>query len=662
MLNSELVELTLNHMRELGIYPASPRDADLIVDGKIHRYRIEGRKRGSKDGAYALHNDEYGVAGYLKDWGSTGVNENWTPHGYEKMSNDFDYEAFHKEREKRERQIKKEQSDAAERTRIKFEHAAPAPVDFPYLVKKGIRPHGVRWDKTTNSLIVPILNIEGKFSSHQWIKADGSKMNASGGKIEGCFFPIDLDKVNSKNNVVLLGEGFATMAKIYELTGRPCVAAMSVGQLENVANVLSKKFPKIKIIIMADNDHTKKENKGLDTAYAVQKRNASVVAVLYPPFESWDDGTDWDDYVLAFGENSHGIEKMLRDVLYYSLDDDGKREMERTELFTSLSMPLSPYVSVPALEFVGGMFPRGYLSAIVAPSGTGKTMFEQKFCSDLSVGGSILGGFIDDEPARRSLIFAAEAGFDTLVRRAKSLKWEVESKNFIVVDQFALEQNNISVLLDEEEGFNNMRRFIEINRPDIVFFDTFMNFHDKDENKATDIKPILQNLLNLARRFNIAVVLVHHTRKRLAKERLLDLNQDDAIGSSVFNRLVSLIVGLEPSKDVENVISVKVLKTWFKSFAPFSYSISENEDGNANFEIYLASETPATVQKTRDSLLEYLFATFTPGDWFSVSDIKIENMSLKQIKRSLSTLLKDEKIKKKGSTKNTEYTLIGFYG
>ena len=311
-----------------------------------------------------------------------------------------------------------------------------------------------------------------------------------------------------------------------------------------------------------------------------------------------------------------------------------------------------------AQEFIGGMFPRGFVSLLIAPPGTGKTIFVQKFCSDLSLGGNVFDGFAEDEPVRKSLILAGEAGYELLVRRAASLKWKINKKNVVVLDQYRAETADLDVMLDSEEGLANLNRMICMHNPDIVFVDTFSSFHESDENKAPDMKPIIKALASYARELNIAIVLVHHSRKRLAKERSLSLNQDDSIGSSIMNRLVGLIIGIEPMKDNEGVLLVRPLKSWFRSFSPFTYTLKQGLYGETIVQTDLA---PANVNNSKAAVSLYLSMNFKPGEWFSFSQIILSeidgNVSEWQLRRILRDLVKTGKLNRHGRDRNTEYSI-----
>ena len=217
-------------------------------------------------------------------------------------------------------------------------------------------------------------------------------------------------------------------------------------------------------------------------------------------------------------------------------------------------------------------------------------------------------------------------------------------------------------MLDDNEGWLNVLRLVDMYKPDIIFIDTFSSFHERDENKATEMKPIIRRLASLARENHIAVVLIHHSRKRTAKERTLSLSQDDVIGSSILNRLVGLIVGIEPMKDDEKTLLVKPLKTWFSAFMPFTYRLALDLWGRTVMQTDLA---PAAVNNSRIAVWNYLYETFSKGEWFSMGNIVMSEIqceiSERQLRRILTDLVKTGKLQTRGANRYTEYCLKGFH-
>jgi predicted NACHT family NTPase len=87
------------------------------------------------------------------------------------------------------------------------------------------------------------------------------------------------------------------------------------------------------------------------------------------------------------------------------------------EMLENLHKTIDRSIYTPPPEMIGGMFPRRFLSVIIAAPGTGKTWLVQRLASDLSIGGAVLDGLCESEP-KNVLIFAGEAGVDTLIQRA----------------------------------------------------------------------------------------------------------------------------------------------------------------------------------------------------------------------------------------------------
>lgn len=664
--HNEIIQWALEKMREYNMYPIA-RDTNLIVDGHIHRYTIEGQKPKSKNGAYVLFSD--GIpGGYIQDWSNPdaryNINMNYSGGYSERVKTDIEQWKKHEEQRQKEREEK--QTAAADQARRLYQEAGPPPYSHAYLRKKDIVPCGARYSKFSDALLIPMYTIDGHLVNVQTILPNGTKLYRPGAIKSRAFFPIDLEHFSPEGSrPILVGEGYATMCKIHEITGFCCIAAMDCGNIVYVCEDLHKKYPSAKIIVTADNDlETQKKlgrNPGLTCAQnAVNLKYA--VGVIAPKFDTNEpEGTDWDDYALVFGNEAakNALMEGREGIKQLCMTPKQREKYFNTLTLCSLLGNLDPEIKIPPQEYIGGLFPVGYVSALVAPSGTGKTIFMQKAVSDLSVGGSFFDGFSEDETPKRSLIFAAEAGYSLLLRRGAMFRWPINPKNVQVADQYTFECNGKSLMLDTDEGFENIKSLIDAVNPHIVFFDTFGFFHDKDENKAVDMKPILKELANIARYKNLAMVLNHHSRKRTSKERALSLNQDDVIGSSIFNRLVSLIIGIEPHAEDEKTLRVRPLKSWFKAFMPFDYKITEDFYGHSVVQFTL---NPDDNNNSRILIWNYLQENYTAGQWFSASQIPLaeigNNINERTFRRTLNDFVNSGNLDKKGSTKDVKYAIM----
>ena len=659
----EIEKQFLNFLSGIGIEPV---EKSIKIDGFLHRFRTAEDKPSEKSGAYCVYPDNL-PAGFAQDW-RKGIKSDWIfdtsdlPDDQRAILNSKEVkqeaERLRKWREKEREEIA---ARASENARVIFEHLPPANDKHPYLRRKNVKAYDLRLNDQ-NALCVPLRDVYGNFKSVQWIPAENGKLKIffENAPTKGAFWSIG---IGDMNQLILVGEGFATMAKVYELTGYPCVAAMTCYGLKPVAEAIKKAYKNVKIVIIADNDAKTAFNPGITHAQKACQE-LKLQGFVAPPFKLPDDGTDWDDFALKYGDNK-AKELLQKQIKWLCMSDDERQEIVKREELMALTKKLDPTVSVSPLELIGGIYPRKFVSAIVAPPGTGKTIFMQKNVSDLSVGGSIFDGFFAEDVPRKSLIFAGEAGYELLIRRGASTHWAINPDNVIVVDQYNYEMTDHTVALDTAEGSKNIERIIDSVKPDIVFFDTFSSFHDKDENKATEVKPIIKRLADMARSFNIAIVIVHHSRKRTARERTLALNQDDVIGSSVFNRLVGLIIGIEPIQPNGKTLFVRPLKTWFSSFSPFTFTISEDTNGHPVVSTDLA---PAgTVgDSIKDKTWAYIQGKFTPNEWFRISqldclEISKKDMNIYKLRRFMSDFVQEGKLIQEGERKATQYRIRGFY-
>jgi len=238
------IEHFKNAMLEAGIAPP-----DIIIgDGILHRFEINGKL----NGWYVLHLDGK-AAGSFGDW-KQGIKERWKMEGNFKPLTDEERRAFAIERQRQESERKAEQvakhKAAASKALYIWKQTMPAPDNHPYLLKKRIKPNGARLGRD-DTLIIPLYNPNKEFVNLQFIGTDGTKRFLSGGKKKGCFHWLGED-----TSKILICEGFATAASVYENTGYLTVIAFDAGNLKDVAITVRAFAPDAEIIIMADNDES----------------------------------------------------------------------------------------------------------------------------------------------------------------------------------------------------------------------------------------------------------------------------------------------------------------------------------------------------------------------------------------------------------------------
>jgi len=117
---------------------------------------------------------------------------------------------------------------ARARAKALWETANPAPDDHPYLRRKQVGPNRLRVDALGN-LIVPLHGTDGVLHTIEIIAPAGDKRYLAGGAKAGNFCPIGGPLKTAKD--ILICEGWATAASLFEATGLPVIAAMDANDL-----------------------------------------------------------------------------------------------------------------------------------------------------------------------------------------------------------------------------------------------------------------------------------------------------------------------------------------------------------------------------------------------------------------------------------------------
>ncbi|CAI06856.1 toprim domain-containing protein [Aromatoleum aromaticum] len=279
----DTIEAFRDAMRENRIVPPAVIEAD----GLLHRFHVEGDRRGTLNGWYSLHLDGR-AAGVFGSW-KTGLRSTWAADG--KRMTDPERDAFAKlieaARQKAQAERRAEHEARAKEARAEWDAAAPAGAAHPYLTAKGVKAHNLR--QRAGLLIVPLFDAFGLLWNVQRIAPDGGKRFRPG-RAGGLFSPVG-DLTDPAR--LLICEGWATGATLHEESGLPALCAMNAGNLLPVAKAARAAWPAAELVICADNDRGTEGNPGVTAATAAA--NATGAALIVPQFPEGASGTDFND-------------------------------------------------------------------------------------------------------------------------------------------------------------------------------------------------------------------------------------------------------------------------------------------------------------------------------------------------------------------------------
>lgn len=176
-------------------------------------------------------------------------------------------EAIRRAEAEREHEREERQAQAAEIARQRLAEARPADRGHPYLARKRIGPDRL-W-QAADKLMVPMVDAEKALWNLQVIGPNGDKRFLAGGRIKGTFW-----HCGKAADRLVIGEGVATVAAVRRATGLPVIAAMTAGNLPDIAAAVRVKRPDLQLIIAADDDKA-----GMEAARLASRRTGALIAL-----------------------------------------------------------------------------------------------------------------------------------------------------------------------------------------------------------------------------------------------------------------------------------------------------------------------------------------------------------------------------------------------
>lgn len=250
-----------SEMRSNGIIPPD----EIFVDAKLHRFYVDGDKKGSKNGWYCAYLD--GIpCGVFGSW-KKGIFLKWSAKNKDSMSQPEWTQQ--RERIKAACQIRnelkiQEQYAAATRANHLWCSYSLANPCHRYLLDKQIGSFGAR--QYGKYLVLAVVDFSGKIWSLQYIATSDDKRFLSNGAIKGHFIPVQGRPSDGKK--ILICEGFATAATLAQNYPDYCViAACDAGNLKPVAIHLRQNMPHAEIVICSDDDRLTQGNPGQTKGY-----------------------------------------------------------------------------------------------------------------------------------------------------------------------------------------------------------------------------------------------------------------------------------------------------------------------------------------------------------------------------------------------------------
>jgi putative DNA primase/helicase len=479
--------------------------ATILADGELHRFASNG-DRADDAGWYIYFPDEI-PAGVFGCWRNN-IKKTWSGKADSTLTaaeRERHRTRFDEARRQREQDERLRHAEAAQKAQAIWDQAAPATDQYSYLQKKGIGPHGLRVVRVDNRdlLIVPVT-IDGTMTSLQFIFSDGAKRFLRNGATKGGSYTIgDLTKATT----LLICEGFATGASLYEATGYPTVMTFSAGNLTPVAKQLRQLCPAVTLVVCGDNDLS-----GTGQREARQAAEAVSGRLVFPETV----GMDFNDIHVQ-----HGL-----DAVKKAIEAARTREEERPTMTTATAdtpgnsflayrpggLPETSFRPVRASDLLAEVqepttwlledyLPMGSLALLAGKPKEGKTTLVYELAVRVAQGLPFLGRTTRQGSV---LILAVEEHRRDVMSRLQNLGAEGLDDLYI----------HVGALSPTPTFFAHLSTFIHDHAIRLVLVDTLAAFwHVQNENDASEMTKAVKPLLHLARESDACMLLIHHARK-----------------------------------------------------------------------------------------------------------------------------------------------------
>lgn len=234
-------------------------------------------------------------------------------------------------------------------------------------------------------------------------------------------------------------------------------------------------------------------------------------------------------------------------------------DVTRLREYLEKPIPIPPSLVWPTIAV------RGEITTTLGRAGKGKTTMNLNRIFAWAAGRSLFPGWTDHDGNE---YLKPEKPLRTMIAENEGNAGMFHQKVGLLLNQGALSDaekdmclDNLYVhgdggysgmKLDNDEGVTKLRRAIEAvpgGPPDIIFIEPFRSLWRGEENSATDMAVVVDNIVAMATDYDCAIILSHHSRKGGIDDG--DDKMSMARGSTVLEGIVAVMENFESVKDGE---------------------------------------------------------------------------------------------------------------
>ncbi len=462
--------------------------------------KFPGYQKGAKNraGWCFMFDDMRG--GVFGDY-STGMESNWQAGDakpYTEAERETNRRRFAAAKVQREAEAAQSHESTATQAAQRWAEATLC-TDHTYLQTKGVKGHAVKVE-ADGFLIVPMRDTAGKLWNIERINPADSKDKKGlyGGRRTGLYHSI-----GQPDGLLIVCEGYATGASIHESTGQAVAVAFNAGNLEAVSMALRGKYPKLQIIIAADDDYRTEGNPGMTKAKAAAIAVVGLVAVPNFGVHRPDGATDFNDLHQMIGA---GTVKACIDAATRAIAPTAVEPVHRNQVVLISGSELTPE---PVRWLWHEWLALGKLHILAGAPGQGKTTIAIAFAATITSGGRWPDGSRCD-PGNVLIWSGEDDPADTLLPRLLAAGADRSRCHFVIGTRIQGEIQSFDPARDM--GALELEA-LRIGGIKLLIVDPVVSAVTGDSHKNTEVRRALQPLVDLASRLDAAVLGISHFSK-----------------------------------------------------------------------------------------------------------------------------------------------------
>ncbi|RDK01625.1 AAA family ATPase [Paraburkholderia lacunae] len=454
------------------------------------------------------------------------------------------------------------QAEAADKARELWEKSGTVHADHAYVRSKKIKPYGAK--QLREQLVIKIQDVDGAHHSAQYIQTDGGKTFQTGGRISGCFAAVTAGAKPGNASPLLICEGFATACSLHEATGFPVAAAMNAGNLLNVAKAWRAKYPRVRIVICADDDAETAGNPGMTKALEAARAVGALLAV--PDF-----GPDRPGRSSDFND-LHALDGL--DALRRCVDAaaaPGGIEPPRAPRPSALLTRASDIVPEAIRWLWPGWLPEGKLTLLAGSPGTGKTTLAIALAAAISRGGKWPDGSACSRAGDVLMWSGEDNPADTIVPRLMAAGADMHRIHIVTG---STDKNGEIQPFDPSCDIPLLsERLADMGGAAMLIVDPIVSAVSGDAHRVNDVRRNLQALVDMAAGYRCAVLGISH----FAKGTKGSSPAERVIGSQAFVALARMVLVAGKDEAAERRILARAKSNIAPDDGGVSYTLEQIE-------------------------------------------------------------------------------------